>query len=79
MILQVRLEAGLLNAAPPYLLFMRTLHSDVGCALYDNLQSGTFIENSFGEYLNEEELLLLFLDLRGCLLLGLHPSNVVWM
>ena len=74
-----RATAELLNETTPYLIFTGTLHSDPGCPLYDDLQSGTFVENSFGEYLDEEELLLSLLDLENCLLFGLHPSNVVRM
>lgn len=74
-----RATAELLNETTPYLIFTGTLHSDAGCPLYDDLQSGAFIESSFGEYLDEEELLLSLLNLDNCLLFGLHPSNVVRM
>ena len=37
------------------------------------------MENTFEEYLDEEELLLSLLDLDDCLYFGLHPSNVVPM
>ena len=74
-----RATAELLNETTPYLIFTGTLHSDRGCPLYDDLRSGAFTENTFGEYLDEEELLLSLLDIEGCLLFGLHPSNVVRM
>lgn len=74
-----RATAKLLNETKPYLIFTGTIHADKGCPLYDDLQCGQFIENTFGEYLNEEEELLKLLDLDGCLYFGLHPSNVVPM
>lgn len=74
-----RATAELLNETTPYLIFTGTLHSDPGCPLYDDLQGGAFVESSFGEYLDEEELLLSLLNLEDCLLFGLHPSNVVRM
>lgn len=69
--------AELLNATRPYLLFTGTMHPASGCPLYEDLQNGTFIENTFGEYLDEEEILFSHLDLEGCFYFGLHPSNVV--
>ena len=71
--------AALLNETRPYLIFTGTLHADPGCPLYDVIKAGAFAECSFGEYLNEEELLLEQLDLDGCQLFSLHPSNVVRM
>ena len=52
---------------------------DPGCPLYDDMQSGTFRESTFGEYLEEEERFLSLLDLEGCYYFGLHPSNLVQM
>lgn len=69
--------AELLNRTKPYLIFTGTLHADPGCPLYDDLQSGAFVESSFGEYLDEEEALLRALTLDDCCFFGLHPSNVV--
>lgn len=43
------------------------------------MKKGTFIENTFGEYLEEEEILLSQLQLDDCYYFGLHPSNVVTM
>ena len=43
------------------------------------MQSGRFVESTFGEYLDEEEELLERLDLTDCYLFGLHPSNIVTM
>ena len=71
--------AALLNETRPYLIFTGTIHSDPGCPLYDDMQSGVFIENTVGEYLDEEELFISELDLDGCFLFGLHPSNIVTM
>lgn len=69
--------AKLLNATKPYLLFTGTTHPAEGCPLYEDLQTGKFVENTFGEYLDEEEILFSNLDLEGCFYFGLHPSNVL--
>ena len=71
--------AELLNETRPYLIFTGTIHADPGCPLYEDLQNGAFVENTFEEYLQEEEHFLSLLDLPGCLYFGLHPSNVVPM
>ena len=71
--------AALLNETKPYLIFTGTIHSDPGCPLYEDMQSGRFVESTFGEYLDEEEELLELLDLMDCYLFGLHPSNIVTM
>ena len=71
--------AELLNETKPYLIFTGTIHSDPGCPLYEDMQSGRFVESTFGEYLDEEEELLELLDLTDCYLFGLHPSNIVTM
>ncbi len=68
--------AELLNRTKPYLIFTGTIHADPGCPLYDDMQSGAFVESSFGEYLDEEEALLRALTLDDCFFFGLHPSNV---
>ena len=41
------------------------------------MQNGTFLENSIGEYLEEEEILVSHLDLKFCEYFALHPSNIV--
>ena len=71
--------ATLLNATQPYLIFTGTVHADPGCPLYEDMRSGAFVENTFGEYLDEEELLLNLLDLENTYYFGLHPSNVLPM
>ena len=71
--------AALLNETKPYLIFTGTIHSDPGCPLYEDMQSGRFVESTFGEYLDEEEEFLELLDLTDCYLFGLHPSNIVTM
>ena len=43
------------------------------------MKNGSFVESTFGEYLDEEEELLELLDLKDCYLFGLHPSNIVRM
>ena len=70
--------ARLLNETQPFLIFTGTLHSEPGCPLHDDLQSGAFVENTIAEYLDEEEALVSALELkRDCRWFGLHPSNVV--
>ena len=69
--------AELLNKTKPYLIFTGTIHADPGCPLYDDMQSGAFVESTFGEYLDEEEEILTALTLDECYFFGLHPSNVV--
>lgn len=69
--------AHLINATEPYLIFTGTIHADPGCVLYDQIQRGEFIENTVGQYLEEEETSLQALDARNCLYFGLHPSNIV--
>lgn len=71
--------AQLLNKTQPYLIFTGTIHADPGCPLYDDLKRGSFIENTFEEYLEEEERLVSLLNLENCLYFGLHSSNVVPM
>ena len=71
--------AALLNAAKPFLIFTGTVHADPGCPLYEDMQSGAFTEPTFGEYLEEEELLLNDLALEDTYFFGVHPSNVLPM
>ena len=71
--------AELLNASKPFLIFTGTVHADPGCPLYDDMQSGAFTEPTFGEYLEEEELLLNRLALEDTYFFGVHPSNVLPM
>ena len=69
--------AALLNETRPYLVFTGTLHSEPGCPLHEDLRTGAFTECTFGEYLEEEEVLLENLRLQGSYFFGLHPSNIV--
>lgn len=71
--------AALLNATEPYLIFTGTIHADPGCPLYEEMKSGAFKESTFGEYLDEEFLLLSLLTLKDSLYFGVHPSNVIPM
>lgn len=75
--INAKATADLLNETSPYLIFTGTIHADPGCPLYEDMKKGTFIESTFEEYLDEEELLLKSLDLPDCFYFGLHPSNVV--
>ncbi len=71
--------AALLNATKPFLIFTGTVHADPGCPLYEGMQSGAFVEPTFGEYLEEEALLLNRLTLEDTYFFGVHPSNVLPM
>ena len=71
--------ARLMNETQPSLIFTGTIHPDPGCPLYEEMREGAFVENTIGEYLEEEELFLQDLELERCFLFGLHPSNVVRM
>lgn len=74
-----RASAELLNKVQPFRIFVGTIHADPGCPLYDQLMSGAFIENTFGQYLEEQETFLQCLELQHCHYFGLHPSNVIQM
>ena len=74
-----RKTAQLVNDAQPFLIFTGTVHTDPGCPLYDAVQEGSFVENTIGEYLDEEEQFVADLKLERCFFFGLHPSNVIQM
>lgn len=69
--------AELINRTQPYLIFTGTIHADPGCPLYDAMQKGEFVENTVGEYLEEEETFLKALEVQDCFYFGMHPSNIV--
>ena len=71
--------ADLINAVQPHLLFLGTLHAEPGCQLWEDLKSGVFRECTFGQLLEEQELLLSRLELEDTVFFGSHPSNVVPM
>lgn len=69
--------ADLINKTQPGLVFTGTMHSDPGCPLYEDMQTGKFTECTIAEYLEEEEILVSNLDLHFCEYFALHPSNIV--
>lgn len=69
--------AKLLNETKPYLIFTGTIHADMGCPLYDELQNGLFEEPTIGEYFDEIIMFLSKLNLDKCFYFGLHPSNIM--
>ncbi len=71
--------AQLVNDVQPFLIFTGTVHTEPGCPLYDAMREGTFVENTIGEYLEEEERFIEALELERCFYFGLHPSNVIQM
>ena len=70
-------NARLLNASQPYLVFTGSLHYERGCALFEAVQEGRFVENTLGELLQEQLEMLEALDLTNTYFFGLHPSNAV--
>jgi radical SAM superfamily enzyme YgiQ (UPF0313 family) len=70
-------DSELLNEVKPYLIFLATLHVDPGSPLYDEMQAGTFRENTLGQNITEELELLKRLKLEGTAFFGLHTSNVI--
>jgi coproporphyrinogen III oxidase-like Fe-S oxidoreductase len=70
-------NAKILNELQPYLIFVATLHVDDGSALYDELKSGKFTENTLGQNLREELEMLKRLELNNTIFFGLHTSNVI--
>ena len=66
-----------LNEVQPYLIFAATLHVDPGSPLYDELQAGSFVENTLGQNLVEEIMMLKGLELKNTCFFGLHTSNVI--
>ena len=68
--------AELLNKVQPNLVFTGTIHAEPGCPLYEWATTGTFIENTLGEYFDEIETFVSHLELEDCRYYGLHPSNI---
>ncbi len=71
--------AKLLNTVQPHLLFIGTLHTDGECPLYFDMQSNKFKECTFGQLLDEQELLFNKLELEDTVFFGSHPSNILPM
>lgn len=71
--------ARLLNTVQPHLLFIGTLHAEPGCALYADMKNDEFKECTFGQLLDEQELLISLLEPEDTHYFGSHPSNVVPM
>ncbi len=70
-------NARLINATQPYILFTGSLHYERGCALFEDVREGRFVENTLGQLLQEELAMLEALDLKNTYFFGLHPSNPV--
>ena len=70
-------NADLLNAAQPYLFFTTTLYSLPGSQLYDIMEEGNFVSNTYRELVIEEIEMLSQLDLKDTYYYGLHPSNPI--
>lgn len=70
-------NAKFLNLVKPNLIFIATLHIDSGSSLEKELIDGSFIENTVGESIKEELLMLENLDLENTFFFGLHTSNVI--
>ena len=72
-----KVTAALLNEVQPYLIFTNTIHASEGCALYDDMKNGLFIEPDFEEYIAEEETFLSDLQMHNAEYYGIHPANVL--
>lgn len=70
-------SAELLNEVDPYLIFIATMHIDLGSKLYEELNTGKFIENTMGQNIKEEIEFLKHLNLKNTTFFGLHTSNVI--
>lgn len=70
-------NAKFLNLVKPNLIFIATLHIDSGSSLEKELINGSFIENTVGENIKEELLMLENLNLENTFFFGLHTSNVI--
>lgn len=70
-------NAKFLNLVKPNLIFIATLHIDPGSYLEKELINGSFNENTIGENIKEELLMLENLNLENTFFFGLHASNVI--
>ena len=70
-------SAELLNEVNPYLIFIATMHIDLGSKLYEDLNAGVFVENTMGQNIVEEIEFLKHLNLNNTTFFGLHTSNVI--
>ncbi|WP_432205462.1 radical SAM protein (plasmid) [Cetobacterium somerae] len=70
-------NAKFLNLVKPNLIFIATLHIDSGSSLEKELINGSFMENTVGENIKEELLMLENLNLENTFFFGLHTSNVI--
>lgn len=71
--------AKLLNAVQPPVVFIGTLHAEPGSTLYNDMKTGAFQECTFGQLLDEQELLIRRLALQDTYYFGSHPSNILPM
>lgn len=69
-------NSELLNEVEPYLIFIATMHVDPGSQLYEEMQAGTFVENTLGQNLTEELEMLKRLNIHTRFF-GLHMSNII--
>lgn len=72
-----RANAQLLNETQPYLLFTGSLRYKRGCALFEAVREGRFVENTLEELLQEELVMLEALNLKNTYFFGSHPSNAI--
>lgn len=66
-----------INETEPYLIFVATMHVDPGSQLREELEAGTFVENTLGQNLTEEIEMLRRIEARDTYFYGLHTSNVI--
>lgn len=66
-----------INETEPYLIFVATMHVDPGSQLREELEAGTFVENTLGQNLTEEIEMLRRIEAGDTYFYGLHTSNVI--
>lgn len=70
-------NAQFINDVQPYLIFIALMHADPGSVLYDEVQSGAFVENTLGQYVTEELEMLKHLECEETMFYGMHTSNLI--
>ena len=70
-------NSQLLNEVKPKLIFVGGLHVEQETQIAEDIRSGTFVESTLRECIEEEQEMLKRLNLKNCIFFGVHPSNPV--
>lgn len=70
-------NAEFINKVQPYLIFTAILHVDPGSPLRDEVDAGTFHEDTLGQYVTEELEMLKRLECDETIFYGMHTSNLI--